>query len=309
MGRFILILQFINIMTLLSAQNYNPLTEEEKKVILEKGTEMPFSGEYEETKSEGTYICRQCNAPLYGSDNKFSSNCGWPSFDDEVDGAILQFPDADGRRTEIVCANCKGHLGHVFLNEGYTDKNTRHCVNSISLKFIEEGETMPDVILKPTTEIAYLASGCFWGTEYHLQKLDGVVSTTVGYTGGSVEYPTYKQVCTGATGHAEAVKVVYDPLLVSYESILKVYFETHNPGQVDGQGPDIGTQYRSEIFYTSEEQKAVAEKLIAILEAKDIKVVTKLTAAQPFFDAEDYHQDYYEGKGGSPYCHIYQKKF
>lgn len=290
-------------------QNYNTLTEAEKQVILEKGTEMPFSGEYENNKNEGTYICRQCNAPLYTSHDKFESNCGWPSFDDEIAGAVQQFPDADGRRTEIVCANCKGHLGHIFTGEGYTDKDTRHCVNSISLKFIPQGEDMPEVVLNSSLEIAYLASGCFWGTEYHLQKLDGVISTTVGYMGGTTEYPSYKEVCTGETGHAETVKVIFDTSKVSYETVLKLYFETHDPTQVDGQGPDIGTQYRSEIFYTTAKQKEEAERLIKILEDKGYKVATQLTSAVPFYDAEDYHQDYYENKGSSPYCHIYKQKF
>jgi len=293
----------------LDAQGYNQLTEEEKRVILEKGTEMPFTGEYENTDDDGTYICRQCNAPLYASTDKFRSQCGWPSFDDEIEGAVERYPDADGRRTEIVCANCKGHLGHVFTGEGYTDKNTRHCVNSISLKLIKKGEEMPPVIKHANLEIAYLASGCFWGTEYHLQKIEGVKSTTVGYTGGHIEAPSYQEVCTGKTGHAEAVKVVFDPQLVSYEEVLKMYFETHDPTQVDGQGPDIGDQYRSEIFYTTEAQRVTAEKLIAILKTKGYDVVTKVSPAAPFYEAEDYHQDYYDHKGTTPYCHIYKAKF
>lgn len=296
-------------MNIVEAQDYNRLTNAEKEVIINKGTEMPFTGQYENKKDDGTYVCRQCNAPLYGSEDKFTSNCGWPSFDDEIEGAVLSFPDADGRRTEIVCANCKGHLGHVFTGEGYTDKDTRHCVNSISLKFIPKGEEMPEMIPNPEIKIAYLASGCFWGTEYHLQKLPGVISTTVGYIGGTTEYPTYKEVCTGTTGHAEAVKVLYDPSRVSYEAILRLYFETHDPTQIDGQGPDIGTQYRSEIFYTDVEQKKMAEKLIAILEDKGYKVATALSKASPFYEAEDYHQDYYDNKGTSPYCHIYEAKF
>lgn len=291
------------------SQNYNTLSEAEKQVILKKGTEMPFTGEYENNKAAGTYICRQCNSALYLSQDKFESNCGWPSFDDEIEGAVQQFPDADGRRTEIVCANCKGHLGHVFTGEGYTDKDTRHCVNSISLKFIPAGDKMPEMIPNPTLEIAYLASGCFWGTEYHLQKLNGVISTTVGYMGGTTEYPSYKEVCTGKTGHAETVKVIFDNRQVSFEEVLKLYFETHDPTQINRQGPDIGTQYRSEIFYTSEEQKTMAQKLIAILEEKNYKVATKVTPAAPFYDAEDYHQDYYDNKGSTPYCHIYKKKF
>lgn len=278
---------------------YNKLTTAEKRVIIDKGTEYPNTGEYNKFFEKGVYLCKQCDAPLYKSENKFDSHCGWPAFDDEIKGAVSRIPDKDGRRTEIVCSRCNGHLGHVFTGEGFTSTNTRHCVNSISMKFVYEKDLGR----------AIFASGCFWGTEYHFEKAKGVISATSGYTGGSVSNPGYRAVCTGSTGHAEAVEVIYDPSSISYEELTKLFFETHDPGQLNRQGPDIGTQYRSEIFYLTEAQKKTAEKLIKILKDKGHKVVTKLTKAEKFWNAEDYHQNYYDKKGGTPYCHIYRKKF
>ena len=316
MTKHSMITKAFNILTLvllsqtIMAQLYNKLSKEEARVIEYKGTERAFTGEHTDNKAAGTYICRKCNASLYHSTDKFDSHCGWPSFDDEIEEAVIRVPDADGRRTEIVCANCDGHLGHVFLGEGYTSKNTRHCVNSISMVFIPEGDPLPMKIESSGgTETAYLASGCFWGTEYHLQKMPGVLSTTVGYTGGTVKNPSYKEVCTGRTGHAEAAKVVFDPSKVSYREIVKMYFETHDPTQVDRQGPDIGTQYRSEIFYLNENQRKVAEELIGVLESKGLDVATGITPASEFYEAENYHQDYYKHNGKTPYCHIYTRRF
>ncbi len=279
---------------------YNTLTPEEERVILQKGTEAPFTGEYYQFNEKGTYVCKRCNAPLYLSEDKFDSECGWPSFDDEIPGAVKRITDADGVRIEIVCANCGAHLGHVFLGEGFTDKNVRHCVNSISMNFIPAE--------KPV-EKAIFASGCFWGTEYYMHKAEGVIDTRVGFVGGHVDHPTYKEVSAGTTGHAEAVEVTYDPSVTSYEALATLFFETHDFTQVNRQGPDIGEQYRSGIFYLNDEQKEVAEKLIAQLEEKNYDVSTEVTQANTFWEAEDYHQDYYEKTNGTPYCHFYRKIF
>lgn len=158
-------------------------------------------------------------------------------------------------------------------------------------------------------ERAIFASGCFWGTEYYFQKAKGVIETTVGYTGGHKDNATYYEVCSGDTGHAEAVEITFDPSLASYEELVKLFFETHNPAQKNRQGPDIGSQYRSAIFYLNDEQKQIAEKLIQILKDKGYEVVTELTKASNFWKAEDKHQQYYTKGGGNPYCHSYTKKF
>ena len=283
------------------SMKYNELTPQEEAVIIGKATERPYTGLYVDNKAKGTYVCKQCDAPLYKSEDKFDSHCGWPSFDDEIKGAVTRHTDADGSRTEIVCSNCGAHLGHVFVGEGMTNKNTRHCVNSISMKFIPDSQNV--------TEKAYFASGCFWGTEYHFMKAKGVKETTVGYMGGKTTNPTYREVCSGETGHAETTEVAFDSSKTSYDDMVKLFFETHDFTQVGGQGPDIGDQYRSVIFYTSEEQKLIAKKYIDILAKKGFKVATKLEAAPKFWPAEDYHQEYYDKKHGSPYCHIYRKIF
>lgn len=285
--------------------NYNSLTPEEKAVIINKGTEKPFTGEFDNFWEEGTYVCKRCDAPLYRSTDKFDSQCGWPSFDDEIPGAVKRQLDADGRRTEILCNNCGAHLGHVFKGEGFTDKNVRHCVNSISMKFVPDRKDEKTEMY----EKAYFAGGCFWGVEYYFQEAEGVVSTTVGYMGGDKENPTYKEVSYTNTGHAEAIEVVYDPGKTSYEKMTRLFFEIHDPTQVNRQGPDIGEQYRSAVFYTDDNQKKIAEKLIGILKDNGYNVATEVVKAGPFWKAEEYHQDYYEKKNGQPYCHSYQKRF
>ncbi len=282
---------------------FNDLTKSESSVIKHKGTEAPFTGKYTDNKEKGTYICKHCGAALYNSSFKFDSECGWPSFDDEIKGAVTRLPDPDGIRTEIGCASCGAHLGHVFAGEGFTSKNIRNCVNSISLDFI------PAQLESGRYGTAIFAGGCFWGVEYFLQNAPGVVSAISGYTGGHVENPSYQQVCAGTTGHAEVVKVVYDPGKTSYDKLVRLFLEIHDPTQKGGQGPDIGGQYRSEIFYMNNDQRIIAEKAINILIYKGIKVVTEITAASGFYPAEDYHQDYYFKNGKLPYCHSFTKRF
>ncbi len=275
------------------------LSTEEAYVLLNKGTDRPFRGEYTDLEKKGTYYCRQCDAPLYVSDAKFHSGCGWPSFDDEIDGAVLRIPDGDGMRTEIVCAACGGHLGHVFLNEGFTDTQTRHCVNSTSLVFREGA---PEAT-------AVFAGGCFWGVEHLMAALEGVSDVVSGYTGGHLEHPSYQDVLTHTSGHLEAVRVRYNPTLVSYEELAKYFLEIHDPTQKDGQGPDRGNQYLSALFYSSRSEYETAITLLTILEDKGYDIATKILPRAVFWDAEDYHQDYYEKKGSEPYCHAWTKRF
>ncbi len=284
--------------------NLNKLTKEEERVIINKGTEAPFKGEYTDIFLKGTYICKQCNSPLYKSDSKFHSGCGWPSFDQEIPGAVKKIPDIDGRRTEIVCATCNGHLGHVFYGEGLTDKDTRHCVNSVSMAFVPDNENS-----QKAQETAIFAGGCFWGVEYYFQNAKGVKKTTVGYTGGHTQNPTYREVCNHTTGHIEALEIVFDPMQTSFEELAKLFFEIHDPTQANGQGNDLGEQYLSVIFYETDDQKKISENLISLLKLKGYKVATQLKKAVTFWPAEEYHQQYYEKDGGTPYCHKRVNRF
>lgn len=271
-------------------------------VVKDQGTERPFSGEYDDFENLGTYLCRQCGLPLFRSQTKFHSGCGWPSFDEEIKGAVARRVDKDGMRTEILCARCGAHLGHEFRGEGFTTKNIRQCVNSLSLDFV------PDLTVQDTDE-AILAAGCFWGVEHYLKKLPGVLKTEVGYTGGKKKAPTYEEVCRGDTGHYEAIRVLFDPSKLNYEALLKFFFEIHDPTQTTGQGPDSGQQYLSAIFYYDDTQKKIAAGVIKQLESLGYKVATACLGVTTFWRAEDYHQDYYQKNGKVPYCHHYEKKF
>lgn len=292
------------------AHKLPPLTGEEERVILRKGTEMPGTGKYLHNKQPGTYVCRACGAPLYKSADKFESGCGWPSFDDEIPGAVKRVPDSDGRRTEITCADCGGHLGHVFTGERFTEKNTRHCVNSVSLHFRPAGEDQPKGEKPPEEEKQIVfAGGCFWGIEHFFSHFPGVIQALSGYSGGKTVDPSYEEVCTGRTGHAEAVQVFYDPAKTGYEELARLFFELHDPTEINRQGVDIGTQYRSVLFYGDDEEKKIALKLVEELKANGYDVMTEIVPAATFYPAEEYHQRFLDKNPRRPSCHRPVKRF
>lgn len=278
------------------------LTPAARRIICDKATEYPNTGIYNKVVTQGTYLCHRCGLALFRGNNQFSSGCGWPSFDDDIAGTVRKHPDADGRRTEILCARCNAHLGHVFTGEYLTHKNLRHCVNSASLDFVADNNVLD-------TEEAILAGGCFWGVEHYLRQIPGVLKVESGYTGGHVIDPSYDDVCRGNSGHYEAVRVIYDSSLTSYHDVVKRFFEIHDPTQANGQGPDLGHQYQSAVFYFNDEQKQEAESLIQQLKKRGYRVATKLIAAQPFWPAEEYHQEYYLKHRKAPYCHQPMDRF
>jgi peptide methionine sulfoxide reductase msrA/msrB len=286
------------------------LTPDEAKVILRKGTEAPFCGTLLDNKKEGAYICRLCGLPLFSSESKFDSGTGWPSFYKPFDPAHIRYEGDSSHgmvRDEILCARCGGHLGHVFDDAPQTPTGLRYCLNSASLEFVEKGTPFPAHAQPVRTETAYFAGGCFWGVEDNFQQIPGVVDAVSGYMGGRTANPTYKEVCSDTTGHAETVKVVYNPEQVSYRQLLEWFFKLHDPTQVNRQGPDIGESYRSAIFAATPEQFAAAKAFIEEQSRADRfrkggrTIATQLVQAEktPFWPAEDYHQDYHAKHGGS----------
>lgn len=274
---------------------HRKLTTREEDVIVGKGTEPPFSGKYEKHFEGGIYACRRCGAPLYKSESKFDSHCGWPSFDDELPGAVKRLPDPDGARTEIQCASCGAHLGHLFKGEHLTQKNTRHCVNSVSLEFIPREKVRSETIV--------LGGGCFWCTEAAFSIVPGVISVAPGYAGGNGDNPTYNQVCSGLTGHAEVVRVEYLPATVPLEKLLDIFFTIHDPTQVNRQGNDRGSQYRSIILFTSgKQEKAVRKYMGAMAQGYGKPVTTEVKKLRKFYPAEESHREYYKKNPNQPYC-------
>lgn len=276
-----------------------PLNTNEEQVILYKGTEPPFSGKYNQHSQNGIYLCRKCGSPLYRSEDKFSSHCGWPSFDDELPGRVERRLDSDGQRLEIICQCCGGHLGHVFEGERMTPKNTRHCVNSLSLIFFSYAELKKYACLHPEEfQVVYVAGGCFWQVEKRIGELTGVLASLVGYTGGISEHPTYRDVCSQTTKHAETVEAIIDLKLLSLSSFYHQFLTIHDPTQLNRQGPDIGDQYRSAIFFKDEKQKTAALGEIEKMKSERRGVVTTLEPLKEFWPAEEEHQHYLKKKKG-----------
>lgn len=279
------------------------LTPAQYYVLREKGTERPHSGEFVLTKDKGIYKCAGCGEPLFTDEMKFDAHCGWPSFDKELAGGkIVQTEDNSHgmRRTESTCAKCGGHLGHIF-NDGPTETGMRYCVNSLSLTF----EPKSTVENEEKIETITLGGGCFWCIEAIFEDLAGVKSAESGYSGGAVKNPTYKEVCSGLTGHAEVVKITYDANVIPLEDILEVFFSLHDPTTLNRQGADVGTQYRSIIFYENDHQRDVAQKVIDTLNANGAfanPIVTEVSPFKQFFSAENYHQEYYALNKVEPYC-------
>jgi len=266
------------------------LTTEQFAITRQQGTERPYSSELEKIKAAGIYYCVSCKNPLFTSATKFESGTGWPSFWAPYSTkSVTNSVDRSGGtvRDEITCQRCDAHLGHVF-DDGPKPTGLRYCMNGVALQFQEES-------LDTKLTKAYFAAGCFWCEEAIFESVKGVREVISGYAGGNEPNPTYEAVGNGSTGHAEAIEVYYDSNQVSFPTLLKVFFASQDPTQVDGQGPDHGKQYRSIAFYQNETEKRLIDSSIQQLTqsgAYSKPIATEVTALTKFWPAEEYHQNY-----------------
>lgn len=285
------------------------LTPEQYHVLRKSGTERAFTGNYNDFYEEGIYTCAACSTPLFSSETKYDHGTGWPSFTAALDENHVEYK-ADYsllmKRIEVRCGVCGSHLGHVF-DDGPPPTHKHFCINSVALDFSAKSSESTSTISatdqenkqekKVISENATFAAGCFWGVENKFSQLKGVLSTTVGYSGGDVKNPTYKQVCSDNTGHAEAVHIIYDPAEITYEELVRFFFNIHDPTQLNRQGLDVGSQYRSVVFYHDEDQKKIALYVIDNLNTSGHykkPITTQVVPYSEFYKAEEYHQKYYE---------------
>lgn len=301
-------------------KNLEKLTKIQFAVTQNDATEPPFQNEYWDHKEEGIYVDIVSNEPLFTSLDKYDSGCGWPSFTrpilDDVIATKMDFK-LSSPRVEVRSKEADSHLGHVF-NDGPRDRGgLRFCINSAALRFIpkeklkEEGFAEYEILFqKPELSFAYMGGGCFWGVEAIFAGLNGVYDVESGYSGGTMENPSYQDISTGMTGHAEIVKISYDPKAISYETLLDYFWRMHDPTTLNQQGYDIGPQYRSVIFYTSEDEKQNAIESRDMAQKRDLfkdrEIVTEISPLINYYKAEEYHQDYYEKKyhgAAGPICH------